>query len=284
MTTTDFLTRYGADKNGMAHCPTHDDKKRSLHISPGRNGDTVLFDHGGCEVPDILAAKGLELSDLFSESKTSGAGRVVETTYDYRDEDGKLLFQAVRYNPKGFSQRRPDGGGDWIWKLDGVRRVPYRLPELIAADRNDPVFLPEGEKDVERLRDGGLVATCNSGGAGTGKNNFNWRAEYNESLRGARSSSSPTMTTRAANTRKRKRDRFTASRRQSKFCTSRNCLIREMSRTGSTRATQSKSCISWPRSRRSGGRRPERRPRPAALKRKSKPPASRCHISSSSSR
>ena len=52
-------------------------------------------------------------------------------TYDYESEFGELLYQGVRFMPKGFSQRRPDGEGGWIWNLEGVERVPYRLPELI---------------------------------------------------------------------------------------------------------------------------------------------------------
>ena len=53
-------------------------------------------------------------------------------TYDYTDEAGKLLFQVVRFTPKEFRQRRPDGNGGWIWKLGNTRRVLYRLPEVIA--------------------------------------------------------------------------------------------------------------------------------------------------------
>ena len=84
--------------------------------------------------------------------------------YDYRDEDGNLLFQVVRYAPKTFRQRRPDGSGGWTWRVRGVRQVPYRLPELCAAG-DAPVFVVEGEKDADRLASLGLVATCNAGGA-----------------------------------------------------------------------------------------------------------------------
>ena len=99
-------------------------------------------------------------------------------TYAYHDENGELLFEVVRYQPKGFAQRRPDGTGGWIWNLDQVRRVLYRLPEILAADPNEPVFIVEGEKDVDALRALGLAATTNPGGAGK------WRSEYGESLRG----------------------------------------------------------------------------------------------------
>jgi DNA primase len=59
-----------------------------------------------------------------------------------------------------------------------VRRVPYRLPELLKADPSCPVFIPEGEKDCNRLWDIGLVSTTNVGGAGK------WRADDGEFLRG----------------------------------------------------------------------------------------------------
>ena len=46
-----------------------------------------------------------------------------------------------------------------------IDRLPYRLPELLAADPGATVYVGEGEKDTNRLWDEGLVATCNSGGA-----------------------------------------------------------------------------------------------------------------------
>jgi hypothetical protein len=57
-----------------------------------------------------------------------------------------------------------------------VRRVLYRLPELLASTRG--IVVVEGEKDADRLASLGIVATCNVGGAGK------WRAEYADALRG----------------------------------------------------------------------------------------------------
>ena len=98
-------------------------------------------------------------------------------TYDYTDGAGRLLFQAVRLEPKAFKQRRPDGRGGWIWDLKGVQRVLYRLPELLRRE-SETVFVVEGEKDVHSLEAFGLLATCNPMGAGK------WRPEYSETLRG----------------------------------------------------------------------------------------------------
>jgi hypothetical protein len=90
-----------------------------------------------------------------------------------------LLFQVVRYEPKSFKQRKPNGTG-WTWNLGDVRRVVFMLPELIEGiAAGHPVFIVEGERDVLTLHRAGLVATTNAGGAGK------WRPEYSEHLRGA---------------------------------------------------------------------------------------------------
>src|SRR5439155_3649659 len=84
-----------------------------------------------------------------------------------------LLSQNVRFEPKDFLQRRPDGRGGWAWNLDGVRRVPYRLPELAEQAR---VFIAEGEKDCDALWALSLAATTNAAGAGK------WRDEHTAAL------------------------------------------------------------------------------------------------------
>jgi hypothetical protein len=109
--------------------------------------------------------------------KLSGKTSLV-VTYDYRDEQGELLYQACRTNPKRFFLRRPNSAGGWERNVDGVRRVLYRLPELLASDASATVFVCEGEKDVDALIERGLVATTNPFGA------KKWRDEYNEHLRG----------------------------------------------------------------------------------------------------
>ena len=90
----------------------------------------------------------------------------IKALYDYTDGAGKLLFQVVRFEPKGFRQRRPDGKGGWIWNLEGVFRTLYRLPNLVQAPENMPIFIVEGEKDADALTNIGLLATTTAGGAG----------------------------------------------------------------------------------------------------------------------
>jgi putative DNA primase/helicase len=197
MTALDRVTaKLGAVRNGSARCPAHEDGTASLSVSQGRSG-VLLYCHAGCLLENILAELNLTKSDLFDDeikytSRATKPGdfmhRVsdplareeprkrihtdepkIVATYDYNDEQGNLLFQAVRMSPKSFRQRRTDGQGGWIWKLGDTRRILYRLPELraaLAANPNARIVIAEGEKDCLALVAAGRLATCCPMGAG----------------------------------------------------------------------------------------------------------------------
>lgn len=150
----------------MACCPAHDDKTPSLSISEGENGRMLLKCFAGCSVESVSSALGLNVSDLMGQDTKPAPSQKkrIKETYDYQDEAGKTLFQVVRFEPKTFRQRRPDGKGGWVYNVDGVRVVPFHFRQLLAnPDR--VVFIVEGEKDVQALERIGCVATCNAGGA-----------------------------------------------------------------------------------------------------------------------
>ncbi len=175
----------GVKKSGegwQALCPAHDDNRQSLHVSEGDDGRILVNCFAGCEVSQICAALGIRVSDLFPEKPERHTGGKTEiiATYDYKNMDGKLLFQVCRTADKRFFQRRPNGRGGWINGLKGVKPVLYRLPEVVAAvEAGGTVFTPEGEKDVNNLARLGLAATTSPMGAGK------WRSSYNEALAGA---------------------------------------------------------------------------------------------------
>jgi putative DNA primase/helicase len=149
-----------------ARCPAHDDKRASLSVGRGDDGRVLVRCHAGCNTVDVCQAIGLTLRDLFPPSDSgNGLGRII-ATYEYCDAQGRLLFQVVRFHPKTFRQRRPDGCGGWTWKLGKTPRVLYRLRELNDADPEEWIYIVEGEKDANRLGSVGLIATCNPGGAG----------------------------------------------------------------------------------------------------------------------
>lgn len=177
-----LLDSHGCKPVGnAARCPAHDDSRASLSISQGDDGRILLHCHAGCTPDAIVGAMGMTMADLFNGKPKNVPNRIV-AAYDYTDEAGKLLFQVVRFDPKGFKQRRKDPSSmdGWNWSTKGVRRVPFHLPQLLAAVKDGrPVFIVEGEKDVLTLENAGFAATCNPGGAGK------WQSEYGKYFKGA---------------------------------------------------------------------------------------------------
>src|SRR3954470_18204556 len=179
-------------KEWRALCPVHGDTNQSLNVTAGdRQPVVAICCSHACDWDSVLGALGFKVprrtaahrpavrtaAPAKGKASTSGElGRVV-AEYCYVDAVGELLYVATRFDPKGFRQKRPDPEkpGRWRWNLDGVRRVPYRLPELTAAiTAGKALFLVEGEKDAETLAGLGLAATAHAQGA------KNWRAEYAE--------------------------------------------------------------------------------------------------------
>lgn len=100
--------------------------------------------------------------------------------YTYRDEAGIELFRVHRYEEpdkeKTFRQGTMDASGNFQFGIDGVRRVLYRLPEVVKVEK---VFLVEGEKCADCLAEQGATATTSPMGAG------NWRSDlYAKQLEG----------------------------------------------------------------------------------------------------
>ena len=96
------------------------------------------------------------------------------TEYVYRDKDGTPYLKTVRTSAKQFPQFHWENGR-WVKGKPAGPKIPYRLPELIAAAPDVPVFASEGEKDADNVAALGLITTTNSEGAGKGK----WTTELN---------------------------------------------------------------------------------------------------------
>jgi hypothetical protein len=172
-------------ERGNSTCPWHEDSTPSLQVTKKliychacqRKADAIDWKAEKLQVSKREAIEILCRELGINGNGSSGnkpSGRII-ATYRYRDRDGDLLFEVVRFDPKRFSQRRPDGKGGWIWNLEGVERVIYHLPEVLNAGQ---AFITEGEKDADGLAALGLVATTSPQGAGK------WHSEYCGPFRG----------------------------------------------------------------------------------------------------
>jgi 5S rRNA maturation endonuclease (ribonuclease M5) len=137
-------------------CPFHDDPTPSCSVSPQKR----CFHCFGCKEKGTLTRLAMKLCGISKGKAIQQRAAVAdleveyhdpdskaEATYSYRDSQGKLVKQVLRYPDKKFSQRRPIPGG-WVWNTKGVRPLLYNLPRLEFATT---VVITEGEKDADRV-------------------------------------------------------------------------------------------------------------------------------------
>jgi hypothetical protein len=58
-------------KGHIARCPAHEDKTASLSVTEGEGGAALVHCFAGCIAADVVAAVGLQLSDLFVKKPTA---------------------------------------------------------------------------------------------------------------------------------------------------------------------------------------------------------------------
>ena len=172
----DGVTRFN-DNSFQCKCPVHNDHTASMTVSKGKKG-ILIHCHAGCEIKSILEAVGLRESDLFYDSNVtkvkqdwkdrlehSKKKKIVEI-YDYVDQGGKYLYSKIRFEKDENGKKEMLYGvlnkeKDWFqYGLKGKHKTLYNLPEIReAAAQKRTIYYVEGEKDVETLRELGLIAT-----------------------------------------------------------------------------------------------------------------------------
>jgi len=172
------------------HCPFHDDQTPSLSVNLA-NG--VWCCQAGCGKGGMIDFE-MKISNCDAEAAKAHIASIVgvdlfhssafdtpEAVYQYRDANGVVVFEKLRYPGKRFQQRHSTGGRR-VYNLQGVSKVLYRLPELVTAN---VAIICEGEKDADNvarafagldgaaLKGSRVTATTNFDGAGK------WLEHYN---------------------------------------------------------------------------------------------------------
>jgi hypothetical protein len=163
----------------LAPGPGHSAQDRSLSVQFNGHDDFVVNSFAN---DDPLACKDYVRSKLGLPDWKPGNGHTngqdpITASYVYKDAGGKPYLRVNRTAGKKFWQQRWDG--EWKNGAPIGPKIPYRLPELLAADPATPVYVVEGEKDADNLVRLGLIATTASGGS---KNI--WAAEFNKHFAG----------------------------------------------------------------------------------------------------
>jgi 5S rRNA maturation endonuclease (ribonuclease M5) len=168
----------GDVQGGEVLCPGpgHSAGDRSLSVKPDLADREGFVTHsfagdGWKDCRDHVRTKlGLPEPKWESPKKTNGstAARTVLAEYVYRDQNGECFLKVRKCRDKTGKKQFPQyhwENGCWAnGKPDGPK-IPYRLPELIAAPATATIYFVEGEKDADALAKIGLVATTASEGA-----------------------------------------------------------------------------------------------------------------------
>ena len=129
--------------------------------------------HVGCTPQEIVSELGLTMKDIFPE-KSQAKTKI--TQYRYTDEIGMNPVYKVRFSDKSFRWEQWDSLKGWVYSRKGIKPMLYNMENLKAAN---PVYLVEGEKDVETLMSHGLTAASPPDGAKS-----KWYPHYTEILTG----------------------------------------------------------------------------------------------------
>lgn len=186
-----IIKRYG--NKTQCKCPAHDDKQASLTITKG-NKCTLFYCHAGCTVDEILMAAGLDKKNTFYDAepkRTSWrayvegrAKKKIESVYNYVSCNGTYAFTKIRLE-----------GKDILYGMLINDRFTYGLPKDTprksfkaiygdikalnkAISENKPIFIVEGEKDVNTMTKQGYTAFT-YGGVN------DWQSEFSELVKGA---------------------------------------------------------------------------------------------------
>ena len=196
MTYEEILSHFQVKKYGkgkaQALCPAHPDKEASLTLSDG-NDRTLIKCHAGCSTEAVVIAAGLKMADLFSENRLaeerwrtyieSREKRKIEAVYNYVSINGEYAYTKIRLEGKKmlFGILKD---GRFEYGLKGRSKKEFNaifgsVPRIKEAiERNEPIFIPEGEKDVNTLIKKGYTAfSC--GGAN------DWNKNVSELCNGA---------------------------------------------------------------------------------------------------
>ena len=180
----------GSGTQFKGKCPAHTDSEASLSLRMA-DGKILLNCFAGCKKAEILKhlnweprhlLKGaVEVPDIEPTTFETQQAEQVEDPkfreverYQYHQPDGSLQFYVIRQEAtdskgkrkKKFLQSGIASDGSLTWRMAGIKRLPYRLPQVLKAiEQQKSILFVEGEKDVGSAENLGFVATTIPSGA-----------------------------------------------------------------------------------------------------------------------
>ncbi|EKU74604.1 AAA family ATPase [Sphingobium yanoikuyae] len=184
----DITKRFNGDWHGdygafptPGHSPS--DRGTTVKDDPGAPDGVLINSFNGGDaiaIKDQCREWGILPSRDADQIRSRSTWRVTGT-FEYVDEDGTVLYRTQRREKAGerkkFAAERLNGT-EWAGGIKGIRRVLYRLPDILAARADEPVYLVEGERKADKLASWGLIGTAVAFGSN------GWLSSYADALAG----------------------------------------------------------------------------------------------------
>jgi hypothetical protein len=159
----------------LAPGPGHRPIDRSLSVRIDEQAPGGFLVHSFAN-DDTIVCKDYVREKLGIRDERPPSRETPSVEYVYKLGDGTPYLRVNRLPGKRFFQQHWNGSA-WINGAPSGKKIPYRLPDLLAAE-HDTVLVVEGEKDVDNVTALGFTATTNAGGAG------NWHSDLNQYFMG----------------------------------------------------------------------------------------------------
>lgn len=191
------VVKEGSTLRARCQLPGHSDKHPSVNITVkeglwfcpvcnvGGDGVAWIMKTSAATYPEAMRKlselSGIELVEEGAEAVAARPVQRVVAQWSYQDEGGNPIYNVQRLEPgrNGKAKEYRQVGGKH------PRQVLYHMPEVIAAvARGDVVYVVEGEKTADALRELGLCATTWAGGSSAATET--WTEAFAEPLRRAR--------------------------------------------------------------------------------------------------
>ncbi|MGN0488380.1 MAG: phage/plasmid primase, P4 family [Ruminococcus sp.] len=184
-----------SDNHYLVKCPCHNDHKPSLDIAVKADKILMACPVCGANGKQVMGTLGLNVKDLFlAPISTPTKNKPQSVDYIYSDTLKKSRFymwdNKKQEYKKGFCWWNKVGN-KWQKGLPKDKNgrsvsIPlYNQKCLAAVNNGQVVYIVEGEKDVDTLKEKlHLLAVCSPHGAGKGNLSNKWRKEYNKLFQG----------------------------------------------------------------------------------------------------
>jgi hypothetical protein len=126
----DKVKRTGAE-NWIACCPAHDDRQPSMTVRETGDGKILIHCFAGCGVDSILAAVGMEMTDLFPDGPLFHHARPLQHRLPARDVLECVAMEAMIVAITAAAMA--DGKAIPLDDIDRCRIANLRIHEAIDA-------------------------------------------------------------------------------------------------------------------------------------------------------